>query len=363
MEKVEPEEQRIEILVCPDPIESARIAGLHYIDEDEPGFRRKRWGRGFTYFHPGGERVEDEALRARFESLVIPPAWTEVWISVHPEGHIQATGRDEKGRKQYIYHPLWVQIRNQAKFDRMIAFGESLPAIREKVDTDLVRRKLSREKVLAIVVRLLEETLIRIGNREYARRNSSYGLTTMHTEHLDISGSRLHFTFHGKSGKDQDVELRDHRMARMVKRCQELPGQELFQYIDDEGINQRITSTDVNEYLRSITGMDFSAKDFRTWGGTVLAAVELYEAGPGETKTETNRKIVAAVKTVAEALGNTPAICRKYYIHPVILAAYEDNSLFPVMAQALVETEESLAGSSTLETAVLDLLRRSLREY
>ena len=362
MEKVEPEEKQLEILVNPDPLESARIAGLHYIDEDEPGFQRKRRGRGFTYLYPNGERVEDEALRARFESLVIPPAWTEVWISVHPEGHIQATGRDDKGRKQYIYHPLWEQIRNQAKFNRMIAFGESLPMIRGQVDEDLVRRKLSREKVVAIVVKLLEETLIRIGNREYARRNSSYGLTTLQTEHLDISGAKLHFTFQGKSGKEQDIELRDRRLARLIKRCQEIPGQELFQYIDDEGVHQRITSTDVNEYLRNVTGLDFSAKDFRTWGGTVLAALELYEAGPGDTKTETNRKIVAAVKAVAEALGNTPAICRKYYIHPSILAAYEDNSLFPVMRKALIEAEETPTGLNAQETAVLEMLRKPLNE-
>ena len=362
MEKVEPEVEHLEILANPDPLESARIAGLYYIDEDEPGFQRKRWGRGFTYLYPNGERVEDEALRARFESLVIPPAWTDVWISVYPEGHIQATGRDDKGRKQYIYHPLWEQIRNQAKFNRMVAFGESLPAIREQVDEDLARRKLSREKVVAIVVRLLEETLIRIGNREYARRNSSFGLTTLQAEHLDISGSKLHFTFRGKSGKDQDVELRDRRMARLIRRCQELPGQELFQYIDDEGIHQSIRSTDVNEYLRNTTGLDFSAKDFRTWGGTVLAAVELYEAGPGNTKTETNRKVVAAVKAVAEALGNTPAICRKYYIHPSILSAYEDNSLFPVMGRSLLEIEVTPTGLSPQEAAVLEILRKPLKE-
>lgn len=336
--------------------------GLRYVSDEQPGYRRKRWGQGFTYFDAEGNHVRDEGLRQRFISLVIPPAWTEVWISPDENGHIQVTGRDAKGRKQYIYHPRWEELRNLNKFGQMTAFGQALPSIRARVEEDLRLRGLSRPKVLALVVRLLDNTLIRVGNREYARRNNSYGLTTLQDEHLEIEGSRLFFRFMGKSGKEQEVRLFDPRLARLVKRCQELPGQHLFQYVDENGeCCRNVDSSDVNDYLSEITGRDFTAKDFRTWGGTVLAAVELYELGPGENDRDQQKNVVAAVKYVAAALGNTPAVCRGYYIHPALLEAYQDGSLFPLMNAVLDETAApgDRGRLSPPELAVIRLLQAS----
>ncbi len=349
----------LEVMLRPEPEESAERAGLRYVGDEEPGYRRKRWGRGFTYLTPNGEHVKDEALRLRFEALAIPPAWTDVWICLTPRGHIQATGRDAEGRKQYVYHPRWAKVRNRTKFDRLLLFGRALPAIRARVDRDLRRHKLSREKVLAMVVALLEESLIRIGNPEYARRNRSYGLTTLQVQHLDISGSTLHFEFRGKSGKEQEFEVRDRRLARMVKRCQELPGQQLFRYVTDtHGCCGTVESGDVNDYLREITGQPFTAKDFRTWGGTVVAAAALHEMGPAESEAEAQANIQKAVERAAEALGNTPAVARRYYVHPTLLEAYEEGRLCEVHAE--VTASENSQGLTVEEEVVVALLEHRL---
>jgi DNA topoisomerase-1 len=264
---------------------------------------------------------------------VIPPAWGKVWICPSPNGHLQAVGVDAKGRKQYRYHPQYRAVRDQAKFSRMIAFGAVLALIRRQVEQDLSRRTLSREKVLATVVRLLETTFIRVGNDEYAKENESFGLTTMKDRHVRIAGSKLMFRFRGKSGLEHTIELTDSRLARIVKQCRDLPGYELFQYVDEAGEICRVDSADVNRYVREITGQDFTAKDFRTWAGTILAARELHQAGPCRSESEGKKTIVAAVKTVAKRLGNRPATCRKYYIHPAILEAYSDGFLFRAMEQ------------------------------
>ena len=342
-----------------EPEQMAQMAGLRYVNDDEPGFRRKPWGRGFTYLHPNGEHIQEAELRSRLEALVIPPAWTDVWICLDPNGHIQATGRDAQGRKQYIYHADWGAVRNQVKFSRIVSFAESLPDLRMRVDQDLRLRNLSREKVVAIVVRLLEETLIRIGNLEYARNNGSFGLTTLHDEHLKVSGSTLYFEFNGKSGKQHEIAVQDRRLAAMVKRCQDLPGQHLFQYLDGEGnCCQAITSGDVNEYLRRVTGKDFTAKDFRTWGGTLYAAIELFRLGPAASERDAQHKIVQAVKQVAKILGNTTTICRQYYIHPAVFEAFQDESLFPTMQSALDGRLPAPDGLEPEEAAAIELLRQ-----
>jgi DNA topoisomerase-1 len=340
------------------------VAGLYYVCDEEPGFQRRRRGRGFTYVDPAGQPVADPELRARFETLVIPPAWTKVWICADPHGHIQATGRDDQGRKQYIYHPRWEEIRNLTKFNRLIPFGKALPLIRARVHEDLEQSTLSRHKVVALVIRLLEETFIRIGNIAYVRSNGSYGLTTLQNDHIQVSGSTIQFNFRGKSGKEQEVNLHNKRLARLVKKCQELPGQELFQYLDEAGEYHPISSQDVNAYLKEVTDQDFSAKDFRTWGGTVLAAAELYQLGPVEPETGTRKAVVQAVRVVAAALGNTPAICRDYYIHPAIIDAYLDRSLFEAMEQAAVESSKNEApyALSIEEKAVMNLLHKALAE-
>jgi DNA topoisomerase-1 len=310
-----------------EPAEAAAAAGLRYVNPGEPGIRRRRTGRGFTYLNSTGARVSSERVLARIKSLAIPPAWTQVWICPSPHGHIQATGRDKKGRKQYIYHPRWREVRDATKYERMIAFGEALPRIRRRVKQDLSLRGLPREKVLAAVVSLLDETHIRVGNSEYARRNRSYGLTTLRDQHVDIRGSQLEFHFVGKSGKEHDVVVQDQRLARIVKQCRDIPGQHLFQYLDENGERQSIHSDDVNDYLRRITGQDFTAKDFRTWGGTVLALRELRRRGMAETRTKAEKQVREAIKITAEALGNTPAVCRRSYIHPAVLTFYLNGQL------------------------------------
>ncbi|NLX10917.1 MAG: DNA topoisomerase IB [Chloroflexi bacterium] len=343
-----------------DPVETARLARLHYVSDDSPGYRRKRQGRGFTYLDASGERLSDPAERERIEKLVIPPAWTDIWICPDPNGHILATGRDSKGRKQYIYHPRWQELRNQTKFSRMVDFGEALPAIREQTDRDLRRQGLPREKVLATAVRLLETTLIRIGNDEYARSNQSFGLTTLRDRHVKISGSKVEFRFGGKSGKEHTIELHNRRLARIVKQCQEIPGHDLFQYIDDSGQRQSIGSGDVNDYLRAITGQDFTAKDFRTWGGTVRAVQVLLEIGPSETATALKRNVSAAVKCVAGELGNTVTVCRQYYIHPAVLECYETGALFDVIPAAIASAPppDSPYALTPAEAAVIMFLRQ-----
>ncbi|MFP5213664.1 MAG: DNA topoisomerase IB [Acidobacteriota bacterium] len=342
------------VLVTAGP-ECAEIAGLVYVTDSFPGIRRRRAGRGFSYTGPDGVRVTGRDDLKRIKSLGIPPAWTDIWISVRPDSHLQATGKDARGRKQYIYHPQWRKIREENKFNRMVAFGMALPGLRERTDEDLKLRGLARNKVLATVVQLLETTLIRIGNKEYARDNNSFGLTTLSNDHLDVSGSLMRFSFRGKSGKEHTIEIRDKRLARIVKRCRDIPGQELFQYVDDDGQSRTIDSSDVNEYIREITGSDFTAKDFRTWGGTVHAALALRDIGPFDSQTEARRNIVQAVKTVAGHLGNRPAICRKYYIHPAVLEAYLDGGLIESLDTPVSGEDKRLQPE---ERAVLALLRR-----
>lgn len=299
--------------------------------------------------------MHDLALLARVRSLVIPPAWTDVWICADPNGHIQATGRDEKGRKQYIYHTAWAQVRDEAKYSRLLPFAEALPGLRAQVDADLRGRSLTWNKVAALAVDLLDKTRIRIGNPEYERQNESYGLTTLHDEHVAIEGDKITFMFQGKSGKGHTVELRNKRLARLVRQCQELPGQELFQYLDEDRVRHTLRSNDVNQYLREATGQDFTAKDFRTWGGTVATTRALYDAGPAATKTERRQKVAQAVKAAARTLGNTVTVCRKYYIHPAVLTAYADGELFSVMEAAQMTPQDGLYAN---EAAVRELLRR-----
>jgi DNA topoisomerase-1 len=306
----------------PPPEESAAAAGLRYVSDTGPGIRRKRSGSGFRYVGPDGRRITDGTALERIRKLAIPPAYTDVWICPSPDGHIQATGRDARGRKQYRYHPKWREARDETKFGRMVAFSEVLPKIRARVEADLARPGLPREKVLATVVRLLECTNIRVGNDEYARTNGSYGLTTLRDKHVEVSGGSLRFSFKGKSGKTHEVELSDRRLARIVRRCRDVPGEELFQYLDDDGRRQTIDSGDVNDYLREISGQEFTAKDFRTWAGTKLAVAALRELGPMATEREAKAAIVQAVDRVAGRLNNTRAVCRKYYIHPTVFETY-----------------------------------------
>jgi DNA topoisomerase-1 len=339
-----------------DPIESAKAAGLRYVNDTMPGIRRERKGEEFVYIDPDGEQVRDEATLARIRSLAIPPAWTDVWICPAPRGHLQATGRDAKGRKQYRYHPKWRATRDETKYGKMVLFGRTLPKIRERIEQDLALPGLPREKVLATVVRLLETTFIRVGNEEYARANRSYGLTTMRDRHVEISGSTIHFHFRGKSGKYHDIDLRDRALARIVKRCQDIPGQELFQYYDENGERRSIGSQEVNEYLHQIAGTEFTAKDFRTWAGTVLAAYALRECGSCDTQTELKKNIVEAVKKVSEQLGNTPAVCRKCYIHPAVLDAYIDGTLLQEIESITTARAEGLDGLRIEESVVLEFL-------
>jgi DNA topoisomerase-1 len=316
-----------------DPLESAAEAGLRYVSGYGPAIRRIRSGRSFRYLGPDGKPLRDPKHLNRIRSLVIPPAWTDVWICPSPNGHLQAVGRDAKGRKQYRYHAAYRAVRDQAKFSRMIAFGAVLSVIRRRVEHDLQLRGLPREKVLATVVRLLETTFIRVGNEGYAKENDSFGLTTMHDRHVRIAGPKVLFCFRGKSGQAHSIELNDERLARIVKQCRDLPGYEQFQYVNDSGERRLIGSEDVNRYIREITGHDFTAKDFRTWAGTLLAARELHAAGPCPNPSAGKRTIVGALKTVARQLGNRPATCRKYYVHPAVLDAYSTGFLFPVMQE------------------------------
>jgi DNA topoisomerase-1 len=310
-----------------DPKAAARAAGLRYTPDDGPGITRRRAGKGWSYRDPDGAVIRDPEQLERIRGIVIPPAWTDVWINPSARGHIQATGRDARGRKQYRYHPKWRASRDDTKFSRMVAFGTALPGIRQRVGADLGRPGLSRQKTLAVVVRLLDESLIRVGNAEYARDNASYGLTTLRDKHVDVEGATMHFAFRGKGGKLHEVDVRDRRVAGMVKRMQDLPGQHLFQYLDDDGERQAVDSEDVNAYLHEIAGEGFTAKDFRTWAGTVLAARCLRDLGPFETETAMKANILEAVDTVAARLGNTRAVCRAAYIHPAVLLGYEAGEL------------------------------------
>jgi DNA topoisomerase-1 len=342
----------------PNPIESAQSAGLRYVSDTMPGIARKRAGKGFSYVGPEGKRISDRKEIARIRSLAIPPAYTDVWICPHPNGHIQATGRDARGRKQYRYHPRWREIRDETKFGRMLEFSRVLPAIRARVDRDLSQTGLSREKVIATVVRLLECTGIRVGNDEYARANRSFGLTTLRNHHVEISGSKLRFQFRGKGGKIHDVALTDRRLARIVTHCQAIPGETLFQYVDADDARQTVDSGDVNQYLREITSQEFTAKDFRTWAGTIQAVAALQELGPAESEREAKSAILKAIDQVAEGLNNTRAVCRKYYVHPAVFETYLAGTMVEALGNGNGTAAGAAAALSAQERAVVSLLSR-----
>jgi len=340
----------------------AREAGLRYSSDAKPGIRRQRRGENFIYRHPSSRRVKDQATLVRLKRLAIPPAWTEVWISPHENGHIQATGRDARGRKQYRYHEDWRLQRDENKFAHMSSFARALPRIRRRVKRDLQRRGMPRDKVLATVVRLLEATLIRVGNDEYARQNDSYGLTTMRNRHAEINGSKIRFSFRGKSARKHEISVRDPLLARIVRRCQEIPGQELFAYEDEDGRPRDVTSQDVNAYLRTITKADFTAKDFRTWAGTMLAAIALREFEKVSHQAQAKKNIVAAIEAVAQMLGNTPAVCRKCYIHPGVLDSYLAGHTIATIRQRMRrKIDRSLSQLQPEEAAVLVLLQQKLK--
>ncbi|WP_114946878.1 DNA topoisomerase IB [Microvirga calopogonii] len=344
-----------------DPRDAAETAGLLYVSDEEPGIRRKKSGKGFTYTRPDGKKVEDKATLDRIRSLAIPPAYTDVWICAKANGHIQATGRDAKGRKQYRYHPAFREVRESTKYEHMLEFAKGLPAIRKTIDEHMSLRGLPREKVLATVVHLLENTLIRVGNSDYVKQNKSYGLTTLRDPHVKVEGSELRFQFKGKSGKTWRLQVKDRRIARIVKACQDLPGQDLFQYLDETGEQQSIASADVNAYLKEITGRDITAKDFRTWAGTVLAALALAEFEEFDSDAKAKKNIRAAIEKVSSRLGNTPSICRKCYVHPEIFASYLDGGLLlDVKEKIETQLREDLSSLKPEEAAVLALLEQRL---
>lgn len=345
------------------PQESAAAAGLRYVLDDRPGISRTKIGKSFHYIAPNGKKIKDPADLGRIKALAIPPAWTNVWICPGANGHLQAVGKDARGRKQYRYHKRWREVRDDSKYQRMLDFARALPSIRTIVSEHMRLPGLPRKKVLGTVVRLLEISLIRVGNEEYAKENSSYGLTTMLDRHADVSGGKMRFTFKGKSNKRHTVEIEDKRLAKIVKNCQELPGQELFQYEDENGQVQDINSADVNEYLQEITGKDFTAKDFRTWAGTVLAALALQEMKQFDTKAQAKRNLTQAIERVAERLGNTPTICKKCYVHPTILNSYLDGSMLKTLRlRAEKALKEDIAELKPEEAAVLAFLQKRIAQ-
>jgi len=352
----------VDALDTKDSTSAARAAGLRYVHDGRAGIHREAVKDGFRYLDAHGAPVEDETTLARIKGLVIPPAWQDVWICAQANGHLQATGRDARGRKQYRYHPKWRTARDEVKYERMLKFGDALPAIRHEVDRALKLPGLPREKVLATIVYLLEATMMRVGNEEYARTNKSFGLTTLRNRHVKVDGSDVQFSFRGKSGVYHKVKVHDRRLAGIVKRTRDLPGQELFQYIDEDGETHSVDSSDVNDYLRNITGEEYTAKDFRTWSGTVLAALALQEFEKFDSETQAKKNIVRAIESVAEKLGNTPTICRKCYVHPAVLDAYLEGAPLDVMRE---RTEEKLAEDlhalQPEEAAVLAMLQQRLR--
>lgn len=345
-----------------EPTAAAKSAGLRYVTDSMRGIAREAKGDGFRYIDKDGQPIDDEATLARIKSLAIPPAWTEVWICPIANGHLQATGRDARKRKQYRYHPKWRSVRDEVKYERMLSFGKALPQIRAAVDDALKLPGLPREKVLATIVRLLEVTMMRIGNEEYARTNKSFGLTTLRSRHVKVDGKEVEFRFRGKSGVFHTIKLEDRRLAKIIARTRELPGQELFQYLDDEGEQHSVDSADVNEYLRSITGEDYTAKDFRTWSGTVLAALALQEFEKFDSEAQAKKNIVQAIESVAQKLGNTPTICRKCYVHPAVLDAYLDGTILDALRErATRQLVDDLHTLSPEEAAVLALLQKRLQ--
>ncbi len=349
--------------VASDPVASARAAGLRYVSDTQPGIERKKHGKHFRYLGPDGAPVQDEKILARIKSLVIPPAWTDVWISARENGHLQATGRDVKGRKQSRYHPRWRETRDETKYERMMHFAVALPRIRQHVEEDLSLPGLPRRKVLATIVSLMEQTHIRVGNAEYARDNKSYGLTTMRNKHVEVEGSKITFSFQGKSRVHHTIDLEDRRLARIVKRCADIPGYELFQYLDKDGERHSIDSANVNEYLHEITGEHFTAKDFRTWAGSVLACAMLQELEPFSSETQAKKNVVEAIKSVAARLGNTPSVCRKCYVHPAVLEAYLGGSVVDsVKKEVKKEVQDEIDEQNRVlrqeESALIDLLEQ-----
>jgi len=343
---------------------TAKAAKLRYVSDRGRGIRREATSEGFEYVKPDGTRISEPEELARIRKLAIPPAYRDVWICPYRNGHLQATGRDARGRKQYRYHPRWRQVRDEAKYGRMLLFGKVLPTIRAQAERDLAKRGLPREKVLAAIVLLLERTLIRVGNEEYAKSNNSFGLTTLRNRHVKVEGeSRIRFDFRGKSGTEHHIDLRNKKLAAIVRRCQELPGQELFQYTDEDGERHTVGSDEVNDYLREISGEEITAKDFRTWAATNLAALALQRLEAFDSQAKAKKNVVQAVEAVAKMLGNTPAICRKCYIHPAIFDGYLDGSLLEALKQ---RTEEKLAdpghGLRAEEVAVVGFLARQLDE-
>jgi DNA topoisomerase-1 len=344
-------------LLTTDPVDSAKIAGLRYISDRTPGIRRIGSGKNFRYRNADGKLMRDKEILKRIRSLVIPPAWTDVWISRDPQSHLQAVGRDARGRKQYRYHSRWRETRDSTKYHRLVIFGEALPRIRARVSRDLNIRELKREKVIATIVRLLETTSIRVGNEEYSRQNNSFGLTTLRDRHVRVSSKRIDFFFRGKSGVRHEISVENRRLARIVRQLRDLPGYELFQYIDENGEVQSIDSMHVNVYIREVSHDDFTAKDFRTWNGTVLAAEALTGMPPCTSQKMIKKNMAAAVQFVAGQLGNTAAVCRKCYIHPAVFEGYMARSLWTE-----ADNKRPLAGLSALESSVLRFLKKTLRE-
>jgi DNA topoisomerase-1 len=349
--------------IVTDPEEAAEEAGLRYVTDEQPGYTRKRRGKRFVYYDTEGKEIKDEVRILRLNRLAIPPAYKDVWICPSPNGHLQATGRDARGRKQYRYHERWRAERDENKYEKMVIFGQALPKIRRRITRDLKQRGLPREKVLASVVELLEKTFIRIGNEEYARENKSFGLTTLRNRHVEVKGKTLRFRFRGKSGVDHDIDVTDKRVAKIIKQLQELPGQEVFQYLDEEGDAHPVTSDDVNQYLHEITGEEFTAKDFRTWAGTVMAAMALQAQDIFENKSQAKKNVKDAIAAVARVLGNTPAVCRKCYVHPAVLETYLDGSLIEGLKNRTEKTlEKSFEHLRSEEAAVLTFLRERLEQ-
>lgn len=340
-----------------DPKTTAKAIGLRYVADSTPGYTRKKSGKGWSYYNADGQLVKDKELIRRFNSLVIPPAYTNVWISPYDNGHLQFTGTDAAGRKQYRYHSGWNKIRNQSKYHRLQTFAAHLPQIRERVDKDLSRPHLDHDKVVALVVRLMELTSIRVGNEAYKKLYGSFGLTTLQNRHVKIDGTKLNFEFKGKKGVFHKVSLQSRKLARLVKQCRDIPGKDLFQYYNNEGQHCAIGSGDVNHYLHEVTGEDFTAKDFRTWAGSVSALYAFKEAGEFSTITECKKKIVSVLDEVAINLGNTRTVCKKYYVHPTVIKSYEEGTIFTYVNALDDDRDISAAGLNKAERALLDLLQ------
>lgn len=343
--------EKIEIYY--DPLKSAEVAELIYISDVVPGIKRIKSGKGFKYVGIDGKSITDKKEIERFKSLIIPPAWKNVWICADPNGHLQATGRDEKGRKQYRYHFRWQKIRNELKFDKMLSFGQCLPRIRKKIQEDLNLKGFPKEKVLATVISIMSETLIRVGNIEYAEENETFGLSTMQNQHVEVKANRIKFKFKGKSGKFHEIDYNNPKLSRLVKKCQELPGHQLFEYLDDAGNVNNISSGDINTYMCSITDQTFTAKDFRTWGGSVYAMQVLQDFTNFENVTEAKKNLTEAIKIISKKLGNTTSVCKKYYIHPKVLESFLDGTLDKII---LKSKNKTLEGLKPEELAFINLL-------